>query len=125
LGGRGEEEKARHPFRNSNPNRIKIKVTDLETNVTISYASIKEAAGAIGCDASSINHNLKSIRQKPYKGRYKFVIEKFSPPLSFIYPPPQPPRGLGGRGREARVPLFVHTTRRVVWKTWGLVPLPL
>jgi hypothetical protein len=94
LGGRGEEEKARHPFRNSNPNRIKIKVTDLETNVTISYASIKEAAGAIGCDASSINHNLKSIRQKPYKGRYKFVIEKFSPPST----PPNPRGGWGGGG---------------------------
>jgi hypothetical protein len=56
------------------PNAKKIMVTDLETNISTSYASINEAAKALSCRDCSILKNLKSKNKKPYKGRYVFIL---------------------------------------------------
>jgi hypothetical protein len=54
------------------PNAVKIEVLDLETNLTTTYDTIGEAARALNISQSSISYNLKSKKQKPYKGRYVF-----------------------------------------------------
>lgn len=56
------------------PKAKKIMVTDLKTNSSTSYASINEAAKALSCPDSSILKNLKSLKGKPYKGRYVFKL---------------------------------------------------
>jgi len=59
----------------SNPsNRNKIEVFDKDTNQTTYYNSIREAAIALNCNHSSIMYNIKSTKQKPYKGRYVFKL---------------------------------------------------
>jgi hypothetical protein len=50
-----------------------IKVFDKETNETTYYSSINEAAIALNISQPSISYNLKSKKQKPYKGRYVFT----------------------------------------------------
>ncbi len=55
------------------PNALKIQVTDLELNTKTTYNSTHEAARALNIPQSSISCNLKSKKQKPYKGRYVFT----------------------------------------------------
>lgn len=52
------------------PTAIKIEVTDLETNISTEYNSIREAARALNCAHGSLRLNINSKRQLPYKGRY-------------------------------------------------------
>jgi len=59
----------------SNPsNRNKIEVFDKDTNQTTYYDSINKAAIALNCNNTSILYNIKSTKQKPYKGRYIFKL---------------------------------------------------
>jgi group I intron endonuclease len=50
-----------------------LEVTDLETNQTVSYDSIRAAARALSCAPSAIQYSLKNPDARPYKGRYKFL----------------------------------------------------
>jgi hypothetical protein len=52
------------------PSSQKIQVTDLETGISTVYNSIRETARALNIFHNSINKNMKSKSQKPYKGRY-------------------------------------------------------
>jgi F-type H+-transporting ATPase subunit a len=55
------------------PNCIKIKVTDLETNITTEYDSVKQAARALDLSSpNTIYMFFKQNQKKPYKGRYIF-----------------------------------------------------
>ena len=49
-----------------------IEVTDIKNNTTTTYDSIREAARALNINKSSIQTNLKSNSNKPYKGLYTF-----------------------------------------------------
>jgi hypothetical protein len=63
----------------SHPNSQKIEVLDLETNISISYNSIRAAARALNCQESSIRYYFKRVApptKKPYKKRYVFTISK-------------------------------------------------
>jgi hypothetical protein len=53
-----------------NPNCIKIEVLDLETEIKTEYNSLRAAAKALLCPRASIMKNIKSKKQKPYRGRY-------------------------------------------------------
>ena len=71
--GKNHSDKTRENISLSMPNNIKIEVTDIKNNTTISYDSIRAAARALNLP----NHNtiIKYIRrnqQKPYKGQYTF-----------------------------------------------------
>lgn len=54
----------------NHPKAKKIMVTDLETNSSTCYDSVNSAAKALNCGDSSILKNLKSKKNKAYKGRY-------------------------------------------------------
>jgi hypothetical protein len=56
----------------SNPNNIKIQVTDLETNVSTTYHSIHTAARALNIPQSRISMYFIRNQKKPFKGRYIF-----------------------------------------------------
>lgn len=56
------------------PKAKKIMVTDIETNSSTSYDSVNLAAKALNCRDSSILKNLKSKKNKAYKGRYVFKL---------------------------------------------------
>jgi hypothetical protein len=58
----------------NNPKAKKIMVTDLETNSSVCYDSVNLAASALNCGDSSILKNLKSKKNKAYKGRYVFKL---------------------------------------------------
>ena len=51
---------------------IKLSVTDINTNETVIYESVRKAAVALGTNHTSIRNYLKS--NKPYKGIYLLVI---------------------------------------------------
>jgi hypothetical protein len=55
------------------PNSIKIEVTDLQTGISTSYISMREAARALNILQSSIIRYFKNNQKKPVKGRYIFV----------------------------------------------------
>ncbi len=63
----------------SQPNAQKIEVFDKETNLTTTYVSIRAAAKALSCTHHAIQYNIKSKNQKPYKGRYVFVVKIADP----------------------------------------------
>jgi hypothetical protein len=50
------------------PNVIPVEVTDLETNVTTSYDSLRRAGEVLGINHSTLRYYIKN--NKPYKGRY-------------------------------------------------------
>lgn len=54
---------------------IKVEVTNLETNKTTVYSTIKEAALTIGMDASGLSKHLKGAKAgKPIKQKY--IVKK-------------------------------------------------
>lgn len=59
---------------------IEVEITDLETNLTITYESIRKAANAINSDIKSIVRREKSQLEKgintPYRNRYMIVIKR-------------------------------------------------
>ena len=59
------------------PNSIKIEVLDLETNISTTYDSMNAAARALNIPQSGITYNLKSKKQKPYKGRSVFKLLEY------------------------------------------------
>jgi hypothetical protein len=52
---------------------VKIEVTDLQTGISTSYISMREAARALNILQSSISQYFKNNQKKPVKGRYIFV----------------------------------------------------
>ena len=52
----------------------KLEVTNLESNTTTIYPSIGSAARDLSCYQASISSYLKSNRDKPFKGKYKFKL---------------------------------------------------
>lgn len=58
----------------SQPKRIGIVITDLETNSVTHHTSIREAANSIGIAKSTVSNYLKS--NKPYLNRYAFTLKK-------------------------------------------------
>jgi len=77
---KSEETKAKMSA--AQPAAIKIEVLDLETNISISYNSIRAAASALNCPESSIRNYFMRVApgsattKKPYKKRYVFTITK-------------------------------------------------
>lgn len=57
-------------------NAQKIKVLDLETNLTTTYDTIGEAARALNLRQSSISKYFIKNREKPFKGRYIFLASQ-------------------------------------------------
>ncbi len=57
----------------SNPNKITIEVTDLETNISTTYHSIHAAARHLGFRQSIISMYFKRNQIKLFKGRYIFT----------------------------------------------------
>nr|YP_009722355.1 hypothetical protein [Morchella importuna]QGN66757.1 hypothetical protein [Morchella importuna] len=59
---------------------IEVEITDLETNLTTTYESIRKAAKAINSDIKSIVRREKSQLEKgintPYRDRYIIVIKR-------------------------------------------------
>jgi len=70
--GRQISEEHKEKISLSMPNRIKIEVLDLETNINTSYDSMGAAARALNISISCINKDFKRNQKKPYKGRYIF-----------------------------------------------------
>ena len=58
----------------SNPNNIKVEVTDLETNTSTAYYAIKAAARALGIDKRYIEHYIYLKQENPVLGRYTFKL---------------------------------------------------
>jgi group I intron endonuclease len=56
----------------SQPHTIKIKVTDIELNTNIIYASMHEAARTLNISQAIISGYFRNKQKKPYKGRYIF-----------------------------------------------------
>jgi len=67
------------------PNAKKIMVTDLETNISTSYASINEAAKALSCRDCSILKNLKSKNKKPLLIKVDMYLFYYNFFLQFFY----------------------------------------
>lgn len=53
---------------------IKVEVTDSETNITITYDSIRKAADAINSDIKTLIRREKNGVTKLYRGKYKINI---------------------------------------------------
>jgi hypothetical protein len=53
--------------------KIKVEVTDLETNTTIIYNSMTAAAIALNIRVNAISKYFSQNQIKPYRGRYVFV----------------------------------------------------
>ena len=70
----GKKSKPR-PVGSGKPSQ-QIEVTDIVNNTTILYNSINEAARALNINKSSIQTNLKSNSNKPYKNIYMFAYKK-------------------------------------------------
>ncbi len=63
-------------YQASNPNCIKIEVTDIELNTKTTYNSIHEAARALNINHCVISAYFRRNQIKPYKKRYVFTITK-------------------------------------------------
>jgi hypothetical protein len=57
----------------NHPNSLKIQVTDLETNISTTYDSIRAAERALNLNSGIITTYFKNNQQKPYKKRYVFT----------------------------------------------------
>lgn len=59
---------------------VEVEVTDIETNLTISYESIRKAAKAINSDIKSLSRREKSQLENgtntPYRGIYQIVFKR-------------------------------------------------
>lgn len=53
---------------------IKVEVTDSETNITITYDSIRKAADALNSDIKTLLRREKKGVTKLYRGKYKINI---------------------------------------------------
>jgi len=60
---------------------INVEITDIETNITTKYDSIRSVAKAINSDTKTILRREKSQLEKgintPYRGRYIIKIKRF------------------------------------------------
>jgi len=71
-----ESKKGKPKIEGSGSPSQQIEVFDIKNNTTTYYDSIREAAKALNCDNSAIRYYFKSIKSKPYKGRYTFTKTK-------------------------------------------------
>jgi hypothetical protein len=85
--GKKHTDEAKFAIRTAALNRDKdpvpgiiVDITDLETNITTSYDSIRKAAKDIGSDLKTILRREKSQLEKgintPYRNRYIIVIHR-------------------------------------------------
>ena len=72
-GGYIHDDKAKKKMRANRISSVKIEVTDLQTGISTSYISMREAARALNILQSSIIRYFKNNQKKPVKGRYIFV----------------------------------------------------
>jgi hypothetical protein len=72
--GKSRNEETRAKISASNPNSLKIEVTDLYLNSKTTYNSIHEAARTLSIRQGRISTYFIRNQKKPYKGRY--VIRK-------------------------------------------------
>jgi hypothetical protein len=56
------------------PTRMKVIVTDLETNISTSYDSIGLASRALGINDTVISRYFSRNQKKPYKNKYTFKL---------------------------------------------------
>jgi len=56
------------------PNRMKIIVTDLETNISTCYDSIGLASRALGINDTVISRYFSRNQKRPYKNKYTFKL---------------------------------------------------
>jgi group I intron endonuclease len=70
--GKIHSEEHKENILTSMPNRKKVEALNLETNITTTYSSIRQAARALNISHTAILKNLNSKFRKPYKGRYIF-----------------------------------------------------
>ena len=68
---------ARDALMKASPTRVAVEVTDLETNITNKYVSVREAARIIGICRYAMGRRIRNESMSPYKGRY--VIKPCSP----------------------------------------------
>lgn len=87
--GKNHSEESLELIRNARANRVRspvpgieVEITDLETNITTKYESIRLAAKAIDSDIKTILRREKSELKigliKPYRNRYNIVIKRSS-----------------------------------------------
>lgn len=55
--------------------KIKVEVTDIETNTSMSYHAIRAAARALGIDKRYIEHYIYLNQDKPVLGKYTFKFK--------------------------------------------------
>jgi hypothetical protein len=60
-------------YQASNPNCIKIEVSDLANNTKTIYPSLGSAARALNINQKTISNYFSRNQKKPYKGRYIFT----------------------------------------------------
>jgi hypothetical protein len=70
--GKTYSEETRSKISSSQPNGLKIQVTDLEVNTSTIYNSLGAAARALKIPLSSISNYFTRNQKKPYKGIYTF-----------------------------------------------------
>lgn len=58
----------------SQPMKMKVEVTDIETNTSTIYHAIKAAARALGIDKRYIEHYIFLNKDKPVLGKYTFKL---------------------------------------------------
>ncbi len=56
------------------PNTIKVKVTDLETNISTTYNSIRSAARALSIYKRYIENYIYLNQEKPVLNKYIFTL---------------------------------------------------
>jgi len=71
--GKEHSEESKKKLSLSTLSKIKVQVTDLETNITISYNSMTAAAIALNIRVNAISKYFSQNQIKPYRGRYVFV----------------------------------------------------
>ena len=88
LYGKTHSEQSKHKNSLSQPNSIKIVVTDLELKTKTTFGSIREAARALNITQCVINNYFNRNQIKPSKGRYVFT--KIKPEYNIIQDPIAP-----------------------------------
>jgi hypothetical protein len=71
--GSKKSEATRAKISSSQPNSLKIEVTDIELNTKTIYHSVGSAARALNIPPSSITKYFSQNQKKPYKKRYVFT----------------------------------------------------
>ena len=69
----------------SQPTKIKVEVTDIETNISTRYHAIRAAARALGLDKRYIENYIYLKQDKPVLGRYTFKLNSDNKSTDLIH----------------------------------------